>query len=321
MAVPANTQITYATVGIREDLADRIYRVAPEETPFFSNISKGNCTATYHEWQTQDLATAVDDNANLEGDDATTDAHVPTVRPGNHTQIADKVARVSGTAEAVDSAGRESEIAYQEMLKGIELRRDIDKQMMSEKGSVAGAAGTARVSGGIESWIVTNASRGTGGSGGGFSGGTTSAPTDGTQRAFTEDIVKAVMKSCFENGSRPSQIYMGAHVKQVFSGFDGLSQTRDDISGTQMRTIFGSSEIYVSDFGPLFAIATNFCRPRTATFINPDMISMRTLGDRNFKSIELAKTGDSERRQILTEYTLRPNNEKAHGVAADLSTS
>ncbi len=321
MALPANSQTTYDTVGIREDLADEIYRIAPEETPFYSNISKGKTKSTYHDWQTQDLAAASDDNRQLEGDDAATDPHVPTVRPGNYTQISRKVARVTGTQEEVDSAGRESEMAYQEMLKGIEKRRDIEKQLLSNKASVGGTNAVARQSAGIESWIETNASRGTGGASGGYSAGIVSAPIDGTQRPFTEDIVKAIMLSCFQNGSRPSQIYMGPFVKQQFSAFTGLSETRDKIGGTEMRTVYGAADVYVSDFGPLTAIPDNFCRPRTATFINPDMISMRTLGNRNFLSMPLAKTGDTERRAIITEYTLRVNNEKAHGVAADLATS
>ena len=40
---------------------------------------------------------AVDSNAVIEGDDATTDASISTTRAGNYTQISDKVARVTGT--------------------------------------------------------------------------------------------------------------------------------------------------------------------------------------------------------------------------------
>src|SRR6266436_4946875 len=65
-------------------------------------------------------------NAVLEGDDATTDAATPTVRLGNICQISDKVARVTGTQQAVEHAGRDNELAYQEMLKGLELKRDME---------------------------------------------------------------------------------------------------------------------------------------------------------------------------------------------------
>lgn len=218
MGVPANTAITYSNVGIREDLSDVIYRVAPEETPFTNNIGTGKATATFHEWQTENLASVDTGNAVLEGDDATIDAANIPARLGNRTQISDKTASVSGTNDEVNKAGRNTEMARQVMLKGMELARDIEAQMLSNQASNAGAAGTARVSAGMESWIVTNASRGSGGSGGGFSGGTVAAPTDGTQRAFTEALLKAAQLAAFNAGGKPTQLYMAGGQKQIFSG-------------------------------------------------------------------------------------------------------
>ena len=119
MSLPTNTATTYANVGIREDLSDTIYRVAPEETPFTNNIGTAKATNTYHEWQTESLASAVDTNANLEGDDANLDAANVPSRVGNRTQIADKTAVVSGTNDAVNKAGRATEMARQIMLKGM----------------------------------------------------------------------------------------------------------------------------------------------------------------------------------------------------------
>src|SRR4029077_11650251 len=83
-------------------------------------------SAVKHEWQVQALATALTTNAQLEGDDISADAAVVTVRKFNQAQIARKVPQVSGTQQAVDHAGRGNEMAYQEMLKGLELRRDME---------------------------------------------------------------------------------------------------------------------------------------------------------------------------------------------------
>src|ERR671938_576262 len=124
MALPTNTFATYEAVGNREDLSDVIYRIDPTDTPFMTGIDKAKATAVNHEWQTQALAAPDTTNAQLEGDDATTNAVTPTVRLGNICQISDKVARVTGTQQAVQHAGREDELAYQEMLKGLELKRD-----------------------------------------------------------------------------------------------------------------------------------------------------------------------------------------------------
>jgi hypothetical protein len=318
MALPTNTATTYANVGIREDLSDTIYRVAPEETPFTNNIGTGKATATFHEWQTEDLASASDSNAVLEGDDATLDAaNVPT-RVGNRTQIADKTAVVSGTNDTVNKAGRATEMARQIMLKGMELARDIEKQMLSNKASNAGAAGTARVSAGMESWIVTNASRGSGGSGGGFSSGTVSAPTDGTARAFTETLLKAGQLAAFNAGGKPTQLYMSGTQKQVFSGFSGVATKYIDASQQGQATIIGGSDVYVGDFGRLTAIAHPY-GVRSATVLGIDPRRVRKALLRPMRNWELSKTGDTEKRQLLEEYCLQVDNEKAHFVVADLS--
>ena len=124
MALLTNDFTTYSNVGIREDLSDTIYRVAPEETPFINAIGSGKSTATFHEWQIESLASVNTANAQLEGDTITADAaNVPT-RVGNRCQIARKTASVSGTNDAVNKAGRDTEMARQVMLKGMELARD-----------------------------------------------------------------------------------------------------------------------------------------------------------------------------------------------------
>src|SRR6185369_8068467 len=125
MSMPASTLATYQAIGNREDLTNMIYRIAPTSTPFISGIEREKASFTKHEWQTQDRATAAA-NAQFEGDDPTTTATTVTVRLSNYTQISYKVARVSGTQQAVVSAGRSNELTYQAMLKGLELKRDME---------------------------------------------------------------------------------------------------------------------------------------------------------------------------------------------------
>lgn len=320
MAQPTDTYDTYDAVGAKEDLSDIIYDWSPDETPFMSNIGRGKASGKFHEWQTDVLAASVDTNAVIEGDDATTTALVATIRPGNYTQISDKVPLVTGTQDVVDKAGRAGEMDYQMAKTMRELKTDVEKQMLSNKASVAGNDTTARQSAGIESWIVTNDDRGATGADGGFSAGIVAAPTDGTQRAFTETILKSVMKKRADAGatSKMTQLYMGAHVKTVASGFVGISDQRSDTAGKAAK-IIGAADFYLSDFGLVAFIYSQHCRTRSATFIDPDMVSMDVL--RDFQATPLAKTGDTTRKQILVEYTLKVNNEKAHGVAADLNVT
>ena len=328
MAVPTNTHLTFAAIGNREDLTDKIALVAPTATPFWSNIRRDRpATATTHEWQTQALAAAAN-NAVLEGDDATTDAAAVTVRVNNRTQISDKVARVSGTQETVNSAGRASEMAFQMATKTMELKRDIEFAMLSNAPSVAGAAGTARKSGGIQTWIASNVVIGTGSAAvGGFVTTTnlTSARTAASTNThtFAEADVKSVMEQAFsEGGLGITQAYMAGAIKQTFSGFAGVAAQRKMQTGTGMAKIIGAADVYVSDFGELSLIPnalmqTGNTADKICLFIDPTMVGWAPL--RDFKVNNLAKTGDSERKQLITEWTLIVDNEKAHGAVYDIT--
>src|ERR1700716_4150482 len=159
MALPTNTFTTYTAVGNREDLSDMIYRIDPTDTPFMTAIDKAKASAVNHEWQTQALAAANTANAQLEGDDAAADATTPTVRLGNICQISRKVPQVSGTQQAVEHAGRDNEMAYQEMLKGLELKRDMEAILVgTNQAKNAGTSSVARVTASVLSWTKSNTS-------------------------------------------------------------------------------------------------------------------------------------------------------------------
>jgi hypothetical protein len=271
MAIPTSTFATYQAVGNREDLSDMIYRIDPTDTPFMSAAEKEKATAVNHEWQTQALAAASSANAQLEGDDPTTTTTTPTVRLGNLCEISYKVARVSGTQQAVDHAGRDNELAYQEMLKGLELKRDIETIL-----------------------VGTN------------------------QSAFTEARLKSVLSSIWTNGGKPGTIMTGAFNKQVFSTFTGRATA---IEEAKSKKIVASVDAYESDFGKLKVVANRFQRSRDVLVLEMDKWAVAYLNGRNMISIPLAKTGDSDRSQILAEYALVARNEKSSGGVFDNTAS
>jgi hypothetical protein len=320
MALPTNTFTVPLAVGNREDLSDMIYRIDPTDTPFMSGVDKEKATAVNHEWQTQALASPDSSNAQLEGDDAVTDSATPTVRLGNYTQISKKVPRVSGTQQAVEHAGRDDEMAYQEMLKGLELKRDMETILVgTNQAKVAGAAATARKTASILSWIKTNTSKGTAG---GAADPTTAdgaaTRTDGTQIAFTEARLKIVLAACWESGGKPDTIFTGSFNKQVFSTFTGRSTPMEQATS---KKIVASVDAYESDFGKLKVTANRFQRSRDVLVLEMDKWALAFLPGRNMVSIPLAKTGDSERKEVLSEYTLVARNEKASGGVFDNTTS
>lgn len=322
MAIPANTVSTVgsgvANIGIREDLEDSIYRVAPEKTPFVSNIGTKKATSTYHEWQTETLAAPSATNAQLEGDDYANGAPNLTSRIGNTCQILAKAGGVSRTQEVVNKAGRDSELARQKVLKTIEMKRDLEIRAIGNYAAVAESGATTRKLAGIQAFITSNDSRGSGGSDGGFSAAPgPAAATDGTQRTWTEALLKAVMATTFGNGGSPTQVYLGPTHKQQTSAFTGIADIRQDVRGKAMATITGAADVYVSDFGALTLIPHPYALSRAAVFVDPDMAAIATLD--GLKSTPLAKTGDSEKFLITMEKTLVVSNEKAHAVAADLT--
>ncbi|UOF80800.1 major capsid protein [Caudoviricetes sp.] len=312
------TYQTYTAIGMREDLSDVIYNISPTDTPMLSSIGKTKATATYHEWQTDSLAAAALGGA-VEGADASSITASPTTRIGNRTQIFTKSVAVAGTLEAVDKAGRKSEKAYQLAKVSAELKRNIELTLLSNQVSAAGNSSTARTMGGLQAWLSTNGDFGTDGVAG--SGGTT-ARTDGTDRTFTEALLKTVNAEVYTSGGSPKVLMVNPTHKQTVSAFAGIAAQRYMAPSNEPTTIVGAADVYMSDFGTLsvvpnrFMNSTNAC-DETAFIIDPDMLAVAYL--RPFQTIELAKTGDSEKTQLLAELTLEVKNEASCGIIADLS--
>src|SRR5712671_4684496 len=281
MALPTNTFSSYTAIGNREDLSDVIYRIDPTDTPFVSAIDKGKATAVAHEWQTQALAAVDTGNAVLEGDDATTDAVIATVRLGNICQISDKVARVTGTQQAVEQSGRDDELAYQEMLKGLELKRDMESILCgTNQAKNAGAAATARVTASVLSWIKTNTSKGASGSDPSAADGT-GTRTDGTQRLFTEANLKTVLQSVWNNGGKPDVVMTGGFNKQQFSTFTGRATPTED---TKAKKIVAAVDAYESDFGTIKVAPNRFMRTRDVLVLQTYMWAIAFLNGRKMVS-------------------------------------
>ena len=310
----------YDAVGLREDLSDVIYDISPQDTPIMSSIGKKNARQTYHEWQTDSLAAATTANAAVEGADATAAPLSATTRIGNYTQIVQKTVQVSGTLDAVDKAGRRSEKAYQLAKASAELKRDIETIITANQGADAGSSATARKMSSLLSFIKTNTNKSSGTTAG--TDPTTSGIStrgDGTTRTFTETMLKDVVQKVFTSGGTPTLLVVGPALKQTVSGFTGLAANRYNSSATGDITILAGADLYQSDFGVLQIVPNRFMRTRDALVLDPEYAALAYL--RPFATNDLAKTGDSEKTQILAELTLEVNNEAAHGGAFDLNAA
>jgi len=316
MAQPTNTFSTNDAVGIREDLSDIITNIAPTETPFYSSASHTTASARLHEWQTDTLA-AAGNNAAIEGDAAPATAGSATTLLTNRTQISTLDARVSGSMRKVDAAGRADELDYQLLKRGNELKRDMETGLLSNKVKVTGNDTLASEYAGIEAWIKTNTSKASDGTDPTAATGV-DARNDGTQRAITEDMLKEVVRECFDAGGNPSVLMAGAFNRQKISAFGGNSTS---FQKSEDKTLHATFSVYESDFGELKIIPNRFQRSRSVYALEMDKWKIPFLTGRNMVTFDLAKTGDSDAKQILSEYTLESCNEAASGGIFDLTTS
>ena len=205
MAQVANTWDTYDSKRNREQLANDIDLITPEETPFYSMVSTKTLEGTHPEWNLDVLNTPNTANRKIEGDVWSFATPLATSRVGNYTQISDKEFIITDTQEAVSAkAGPKSDVDREMMKAGMELRIDLEVIMLSNQASLAGNNTTARQSAGARAWIATNDLMGATGASGGFNTGTgiVDAAGPGTQRAFTKALLDAGMSGAYTSGGR-----------------------------------------------------------------------------------------------------------------------
>ena len=278
MAVVANTFQSTSAVGNREELSDVVSRITPEDTPIFSMVSKESFKTTHPEWETDELA-APAANIQLEGDEYTFGATSPATRLGTYTQIMRKEGIISGTQDATDNAGRVEQVKYQKLKKGVELRKDAEFAIVDTNATVAGAT---REFGSLNTWIETNVDRGATGANGGYSTGTglTTAPTNGTQRAFSKAQLDNVMQQGYESGANFRHVVVSPYVKSVFVTFmsdTNVAQFRYAASNGNNNSIVANADVYEGPFGkvmihPNRVMAQAAGLARNAFLIDPEFL-------------------------------------------------
>ena len=314
MGVPTNTLQTYQSSNNAENVTEIVMNIDPVETPLLTLAKKTTAEATYTQWPIESLSAVDTANANIEGDDATVDASTTPTLVGNYTQLMDKVASVTTTQNAIKKYGVKNEMAKQMAKKSKELKRDMETTMLLNQARVVGLAGTAQKMRSLPSWLTTNDNRGAGGA----DGSATAAATDGTQRAFTESLFRSTIVTAITNADDLPSV--------VMAGPANRANLSSQLSGNSTRfyelkdgTLNASISVYRSDYGPLKLVMNRFQRERDMFFINPDYVGVRTLEP--MQSVDLARTGLTEKKQLWTNFTLEVSNEKAHAVLADLLTA
>jgi hypothetical protein len=322
MAKIANTFVSTDAIGNREELSDVVNMITPEDTPIYSMIKKGTCKSLHPEWEVDDLA-APEHNAHPEGGEYDFDAITPPKRLGNHTQIFRKSFVMSRSQDHGDNAGRHEKLKKQKLKKGVEIRRDVELAIISNRGS---KKTDAREFGALPSWYESNVSRGVGGANGGYDEptGLTVAATDGAQRAFTKALLDETMQQVYQSGGNATRAVVSPYVKSVFTTFmsdSNVAQFRYAASGGK-NTIISTADVYEGDFGKVLIIPNRVMSlsadtARNIHLLDPSMLAFKWF-DKIKEDKNLAKTGDATKKVLIGEGTLCVKNEAGTGVIADV---
>jgi len=315
MAAPTASFATVNQVGIREDLDDIIYDISPMQTFFTSTISKGKATNTLHDWQTDILDTPSSSNAFVEGDDFSAQVTNPTSKLRNYCQISRKDFVVTRTANKVNTAGRKEELAYQIIRKGDALKRDIEACALSSATATAGSSVSARVSAGAEAFITnTNHIKA-----GGQNTATTPAPvsglfvtplTDGSATIFIETDLKLALQQAWSCGGDTDVILLPPTLKNKLDLFTGIATRFRDVAAGKQAQIIGAADVYVSSYGSHKVVLSRYMRQSVVLCLDMSTWGMDWLDKMHLEDI--AKSGDSEKRMIVAEWTLKAKTPTAN---------
>lgn len=329
MALVTHTALKNAPRGgfVPEDVMSKIWDISVIPLPFRDLIGDGESHENeYCEWTKDKLAAVNTNNAVLDGADAAGDNNKLGTRVGNHSQISTKVVSASSRAKAGGTIAIGDAYAYQVMKRQQELKRDIDAIGLMNQASVADDGAVAGRVGGFDAWLATNTNNGATGTNGGFNTGTglVVAAVPGTARPLSEKTIRDVAQAVWQGGGNPSTLmgtptvirklsaYMFSASAQVATLMSDVKEKR----GAAVAT--GSVNVFVTDFGVVLEMVPNRLQQQTAAgistlfLIDPEKASFSYLSRE--QTIELAKTGLSQKGELFADWSLKVFSEEAHGA-------
>lgn len=219
----------------------------------------------------------------------------------NFTQIFSKGVKITGTAQAIDHAGVNSEDAYQIDLRLRELKRELDRTcIMGVRAASDVGASTYGTMGGLIDFV----------------GFIAAGNVNGTAETLTPSVVNTMAKQVFDDGGMPDLLLLGGVQKQKVSTFDQEFRR----STLDARRAGYTVEEFVTDLGWNLRVVVDRWVPNdVAMVLDSSKLKVLPLQGRAFFLEKLAKTGDSNDWQIVGEYTMEVRNaSQAHAYHFNL---
>jgi len=313
-AAPLSGTTTSYTTGAsdtqREELLDVINNIDKERNVFTDAIKKGSCNTKYLEWPEDEDDDAVD-NAQVEGADAEfTELDMPS-KTSNRLQIAAKWFMVSDIQEAIDKAGRKSDIAYNIKKKLRAIARDRERTLLNSLSATAMSSGTAGTAMGLKGFVTTNT----------YKFGSSYATTN----LVTFDLINDQLEAAAEDYGEPTLILAPSKQKRIISEFDQNNRITINADAAEKK-ILAAVDFIETDFGvQRVKLCYNLTQATDSgnlydflPIIDPDGWELCTLKGHGVKVEKLARTGLARKIQISTAFTLKCMNEKRNALMSYL---
>ena len=334
---PVNVRVTTGQTNIPENVTKNIIMIDPMETPCLSSMRRRKTRTKVFECFNDSL-NAPKENAVAEGADAEFIAEGVVIREKARTQLMDKAYTVSDAAQISSHYGYASQAAYIRGKRAKELKRDMEKALVTNRssvkpvagdGSAAGTGAVASQTASISAWIKTNLfSRYTNAvfsDKGGYDSTTEltekyvlnpANPADGDKTQFSEAAVKHMVGELIKHTDmvHVQQIYLGLGNKQrasqVLMGIAPFRQNNPP-SRNALRAV-ATVSVYVSDFGTHRILYNRWMPDDWAMYLDPRYWRLRFFEQFNRK--RLARTGHARKEMLSVEFGLECLNEKTSGL-------
>jgi predicted double-glycine peptidase len=273
----------YDDKAVREDLLSVLTNLSPTETQLVSGLGTGSASSVLHEWLTDTLG-SVKTNAAAEGADFTYPTLTSPTRLFNYTQIFSQPYQVSGTERAVNTAAFNDRFSYEATKAMKMIKNDMEYAVL--RGSLScGTGSAARRLQGIKNFL--------------------SLVTSQSGTSLTDSILNDLLQLQWDNGSETNAIYGGMYIKRKISGF--TAGATKNVEATDRRLV-NSVDVYEADAAKLVKLFAH----RYMTVSGDTNYDVMGLDEDKFRiaylrkptTVDLAKTGDSDKGAILTEMTV-----------------
>jgi len=253
----------------------------------------GSTTAAAHN---DDVAVTRIGQARVEGADAVFRGMTDITAPYNYTAISQEGIKMTGTEKVLDYYGFSDSFIYQANKLMPELLRGIERKIFFGE-RAAGSASLPRDFGGLDTFVGSN--------------------TEAEGGGIAKVTIDLLAEGIYETGGNPDLLVMN---HAVVNDLRTILDTSSFVQMTQENTVFGmqSIERVRTQYGQLRLVPSRHCPVATAYMLDSRKIGLFEL--RPFSMYALAKTGDSEKGEVVGEHSLIIANDYAHGTITGITS-